>query len=225
MAVDGRAGRARAARGLDRQQAGRGRSRPRASPGAGAAVIELVDSRAPPLSGRPPRRRLDRADPAHQRRRARQPAHAPALRGAEDLPRAAAPAAGDARARAAARRASSSRTGRPRRREVRRVGAAGDRDHDPRGAQPPGAADGSRRSATRSSTLERIRVRPAASSASSARGRRGGSRAAEVRRLWKDAAADGAQRTDERRAPLGRARRDPGRAQRRARRSSPRPRS
>ena len=37
------------------------------------------------LPGRPARRRHHRADPAHQRRRARQPAHPPALRGAEDL--------------------------------------------------------------------------------------------------------------------------------------------
>ena len=50
-------------------------------------VVDLVDRRAPPVPGRPPRRRHDRPDPADRRRRPRQPPDAPALRGAEDLPR------------------------------------------------------------------------------------------------------------------------------------------
>ena len=46
---------------------------------------------APPVPGRPPRRGLDRADPGHERRRARQPAHAPPLRGAAHVSRPPAP--------------------------------------------------------------------------------------------------------------------------------------
>ncbi len=63
-------------------------------PGSRPAVVELVDSGGPPLSGRPPRRRLDRAAAADQRRRAGQPADPSALRSAEDLPGAAAAPAG-----------------------------------------------------------------------------------------------------------------------------------
>ena len=76
------------------------RRRPRVA-GAGAAV-----------SRRAPRRRHDRPDPAHQRRRARQPAHAPALRGAArpTARQVARPPVREARAARAARRASSSRT-------------------------------------------------------------------------------------------------------------------
>ena len=44
--------------------------------------------RPAPLPGRAARRRQRRADPAHERRRAGQPPDPPALRGAEDLPRA-----------------------------------------------------------------------------------------------------------------------------------------
>ena len=49
-------------------------------------VVSLVPSRAAPVPGRAPGHRHHRADPAHQRRRARPPAHPPALRGAQDLP-------------------------------------------------------------------------------------------------------------------------------------------
>ncbi len=37
-------------------------------PGRRRAVVELIDSSPAPVSGRPPRRRLDRADPDRQRR-------------------------------------------------------------------------------------------------------------------------------------------------------------
>ena len=69
-------------------------------------VVELVPTPSARLyPGRTPGRRQQRPDPAHQRRRARQPADAPALRGAEDLPRdASAAGAIGARAGAAARR-------------------------------------------------------------------------------------------------------------------------
>ena len=50
-------------------------------PGRRRAVTEPDRLPAAPLSGRPPRRRLDRPDPGHERRRAREPAHPPALRG------------------------------------------------------------------------------------------------------------------------------------------------
>ena len=84
-------------------------------------VVELVSDDAAPLPGRPAGRRQHRADPADQRRRAGEPAHAPALRGAEDLPRAPraarAPGARGARARCAT--ASSSTTGGPRPATVR----------------------------------------------------------------------------------------------------------
>ena len=49
-------------------------------------VVELVPVAPAAVPGRPARRRHHRADPAHERRRARGPAHAPALRGEEGLP-------------------------------------------------------------------------------------------------------------------------------------------
>ena len=84
-------------------------------PGPRPAVVELVDSAPAPLPGRAARRRLHRPDPADQRRRARQPAHPPALRGRADLPGEAAaparrvPAAAAAPRRRARRRADGAR--------------------------------------------------------------------------------------------------------------------
>ena len=87
---------ARHARQADRGRAGTGR-------------------RAAPVSGWTARRRQQRPDPADQRRRARQPAHAPPLRGAEDLSRARRGRAGRSRcARRAFARAWSSTTAPPR---------------------------------------------------------------------------------------------------------------
>ena len=78
-------------------------------------IVSLVPSAAPPVPGRPPRRRHDRADPAHRRRRARAPAHAPVVRGPAHLPRQGPPPAGArGRAASACARGSSSRTAGPR---------------------------------------------------------------------------------------------------------------
>ncbi len=149
-----------------RSQAGRRRSTARDTarpPDRGRA--SSPDAR-PPLPGRPPRRRHDRPDPAHQRRRAGQPADAPALRGAaRPTARASAAARSSGGAARAARRASSSTTARRRRRrcagspptvlELRSTRAAS--------ARCGGCA---RRSATRCASCERVALRPAASSAS-----------------------------------------------------------
>ena len=67
-----------------------------------------------PVSGRAAGRRELRAGAAHQRRRDGQPADAPALRGAEDLPRARCAAFPRRRTSAGCVTVSSSRTGRPR---------------------------------------------------------------------------------------------------------------
>ena len=103
-----------AARDLGAQQAARTSPRRRDEPGRRRAVTDLVASRAPPLSGRPARRRLDRADPADQRRRAREPPDPSALRGAEDLPGPAPRARSPTARSSGCARGSSSRTGRPR---------------------------------------------------------------------------------------------------------------
>ena len=50
-------------------------------------VVSLVPTPAAAVPGWPARHRHHRADPAHQRRRARPPADPPQLRGREDLPR------------------------------------------------------------------------------------------------------------------------------------------
>ena len=50
-------------------------------------VVSLVPADGAPVPGGPARHRHHRPDPAHQRRRARAPAHASELRGREDLPR------------------------------------------------------------------------------------------------------------------------------------------
>ena len=153
-------------------------------PGRRRAVTELIDSDRRLYPGRAPRRRLDRADPGHQRRRARQPAHAPALPGAAHLPRAPAPPARRRRARPAAARGRARR--RPHRPGAGAPGLApGGRDHDPRGAQPPGAADGRgdrQRGARPRAGLPSARC----GSAGSRPGQSRRLRAAELRRLWKD---------------------------------------
>ena len=110
-------------------------------PGARPAVVSLVDSARAALPGRPPRRRLDRPAAAHQRRRAGQPAHPPALRSRQGLPGGAAPAAaggGPAPPRRGRRsRGRPDRAGRgPAARRAR------DRGRPARGPQPPGAAHG-----------------------------------------------------------------------------------
>ena len=105
-------------------------------------VVSLVPGETAPVPGRSPRHRHDRADPAHQRRRAGLPAHPPALRGRRrptgcrfrtrrcERPRCARCATG-----------SSSRMGVTAPARVRRVATDGDRDHDPRGPKAPGQAD------------------------------------------------------------------------------------
>ena len=201
-------GRARAARGLDAEQAGR-RDLDRARAGPPPSGHRPGRVEAPPLSGRPPRRRLDRSDPAHQRRRARQPAHAPALRGPAHLPCAPAPAADRGRHRPPARRGAARR--RP---DQARQGAPGlapgARADDPRGPQPPGAAHG-RGDRQRGGRARAGRVRPAAAR----RARRAARRASCAR---PSCAASGRIRGNERdrEQALGRARRGPGGAQRRA---------
>ena len=94
-----------------------------------------------PVPGRAPGRRQHRPDPADQRRRARQPAHAPALRGAEDLPRARRRRAGRRAARCA-RCATGVELddGLTAPARVRRARAGRARADDPRGPQAPGAA-------------------------------------------------------------------------------------
>ena len=104
-------------------------------------VVDLVALVAAALPGRPPRRRQHRPDPADQRRRAGQPAHPPALRGRQGLPRPRAAAApSPARARRPCARACSSRTAAPRPRACAQVAPGRARDHHPRGPQAPGAA-------------------------------------------------------------------------------------
>ena len=103
-------------------------------------VLDLLpEGPEPALPRRPPRRRHHRPHPAHERRRARQPAHAPVVRGPEDLPRegrAAARARGGA-APAAQRHRARGRHDRARARPPPARRRA--RHHDPRGPQAPGA--------------------------------------------------------------------------------------
>ena len=124
--VDGRrARRPRAARASTRSTSRSASSPPRATrTGARPSSSLVARARAAPVPGRAPRRRQHRPDPAHQRRRAREPPHPPALRGAEDLPRAARRRPGR-RARRCARcaRASRSRTAAPRPRACAALGA------------------------------------------------------------------------------------------------------
>ena len=90
-------------------------------------VVELLPARgAAPVSGRAPGRRQQRADPADQRRRARQPPHPSRASRCPKTYRARLGGGPVSRAGAAraARRASSSRTGRPRPARVRRARAA-----------------------------------------------------------------------------------------------------
>ena len=177
--VDGRrARRARAARHLRAAQAGRrrlDRARHARAPDGRSAWCRRSGLRLYPVG------RLDadtqRPDPADQRRRARQPADAPALRGAEDLPRRRSGGRRDRRARRwrGCARASSSRTGVTAPARVRRVGRARARADDPRGPQPPGAAHvrGGRSSGARAAPRA---LRPAAARTACARASTGGSR-------------------------------------------------
>ena len=86
--VDGRrvGGRRPPAARLPRQQAARRRLDRAATRRAGRRSWTSSPSVGAAVPGRPARRRHDRPDPAHQRRRARQPAHPPALRRRQDLP-------------------------------------------------------------------------------------------------------------------------------------------
>ena len=210
-----------------RARSGRSTSRPgvdvdgaRAGQAAGGRRARRL--RAPALSGRPPRRRLDRADPADQRRRARQPAHPPPLRGAADLPRAAA-AAGERRRAAAPAR------GRRARGRADRAGP-GARGSAPREIEIT-IREGRNRQVRRMVEAVGNRVVDAAARRASARCALGEPRAREARRLatdeierlWKDAAAD--EQSDDRRrgsAPCA-ARSRPSATT--PTRSSPRPRS
>ena len=142
-------------------------------PGRRRAVTELIDSAPAPVSGRSPRRRVDRADPADQRRRARQPPDASPLRGRRaPIGSGCAARPMTSRARAAARR----------RRARRRADGAGagaprlaarDRDDDARGPQPPGPADG-RGDRQRGGRARAHRLRPAAPRRPARRARRAG---------------------------------------------------
>ena len=114
MRVDGRPVGGRGARGLGGEQAGRGRL-DRARAGRAAGGGRAGRHRGAALPGRPPRRRLDRPAAADQRRRARQPAHPPALRSRQDLPGAAARGRRATATSSGCATGSSSRTGRPRR--------------------------------------------------------------------------------------------------------------
>ena len=104
----------RPARGLRGPQAAR-RGLHGARP-AGPPDDRLARPERPaPVPGRPPRRRHDRPDPAHRRRRARPPAHASVVRGPAHLPRQGPPRRRCARRRCSGcARGSSSRTARPR---------------------------------------------------------------------------------------------------------------
>ena len=153
-------------------------------PGRRRAVTELIDSKRRLYPVGQARRRVDGPDPDHQRRRARQPPHASALRGPAHLPRATAapprrggPAASALRGRA---------RGRPHGPGEGPAGvAARDRDHDPRGPQPAGAPDGGGdrqrggrpRAHSRSARCGLASWHPA---------RPARLRAAELRKLWQD---------------------------------------
>ena len=103
-------------------------------------VVSLIDSELRLYPVGTARHRRHRADPADQRRRPRPPAHAPELRGAQDLPGSRAASAGARRGAARLAR------GRRARRRPDRPGAGPpglrrhDRAHDPRGPQAPGQA-------------------------------------------------------------------------------------
>ena len=107
-------------------------------------VVELLGRRSvAALPGRPARRRHHRADPADQRRRARQPADAPALRGAEDLPRDRGRRPGRRRATLRSCASGVELDDGPHRARPRCAPGRAERDRarDPRGTQAPGAAD------------------------------------------------------------------------------------
>ena len=130
-----------AARGLDGQQAGRrdlDGARARTPPG-GDRAGRLAP---PPLSGRPARRGLDGADPAHERRRAREPAHPSRATRFQRTYRTRlrrAPTEAELRRLRAGVELDDGPTAPA---KVARGVAAGGRDHDPRGPQPTGAEDG-----------------------------------------------------------------------------------
>ena len=140
VAVDGRAGDRGAGAGRVRGQQARRRRVHRQRPAAPPHRRLAGPIAAAPVSGGTARHRHHRPDPAHQRRRARLPAHPPELRGAQDLPgRVANPPVADRTLRRPA----------PRRRARRRAhrararappGRRHARAHHPRGPQAPGQA-------------------------------------------------------------------------------------
>ena len=147
--------------------------------------------RAAAVSGRAPRRRQQRPDPADQRRRARQPAHPSALRGARRPTARASAAARSASAalRRAARAACELEDGPTAPARARRLRGARRRDRadDPRGPQPPGAADVRGGRAPGARAAARSRFGPLRSTASRPAAHRRLS-AAERRRALRDAA-------------------------------------
>ena len=88
VAIDGKGDhRRRAPRGLGAEQARRRRVHREGHPRAPHGRRPRLAGSGAALSGRAPRRGHDGPHPAHERRRPRQPPHAPVLRGAQDLPR------------------------------------------------------------------------------------------------------------------------------------------
>ena len=154
-------------------------------PGRRRAVVELVNSPLRLYPVGPPGRRIDRADPAHERRRARRAPDASALRGAAHVPGAGAPARGG---RAAAEPAAGSRArGRP---DRAGKGAQGldprVRDHACTRGETARCAGWSRPWATRSSISARVSF-GSLTLESLAEGKARRLRPAEIERLWKDA--------------------------------------
>ena len=131
-------GRATSPRGLRAQQAGgRGLHRPRHH--GRPTVVDLVPSALAAVPGGTARRGLHRADPADQRRRAGQPAHAPSLRVTRPTAPRARPPLRRRRSRPCGTASGWTRADRPGPGAPLAPEPAG--DHDPRGTQASGAAD------------------------------------------------------------------------------------